>query len=309
MSIAEPVADEASKVEDVGTVEPAGAAVIADEVKQIPTAVRGDGFLGRFVPPAITFGAVMAGWYAITYLLLEERRRFLLPPPHEVFDTGIYSFGSGEWGNNLGDSIYGTLLTGRAALVGLLIACIIGFTVAILMSQSKYAERALYPYAVVIQVIPILALVPLIGFWWGFNFQSRVIACVLIALFPIVANTLFGLKSTEQGHHDLFTLANASRWTRLTKLQLPAALPAIFTGLRIAAGGSVIGAIVGDFFFRRGEPGIGRLLDNYAKDLQTADLFVGVILSSILGIVFFAVIGFLANRLLRSWHESEGNAT
>ncbi len=306
MSVAESVAEDVDAAESV---EPEAVNAFVDDVGHAPLAVRGDGFWGRFIPPAITLGAVLAGWYAITYLLLEERRRFLLPPPHEVFDTGIFSFGSGEWGNNLGDSIYGTLLTGRAALVGLVIACIIGFTVSILMSQSKYAERALYPYAVVIQVIPILALVPLIGFWWGFNFRSRVIACVLIALFPIIANTLFGLKSTEQGHHDLFTLANASRWTRLTKLQLPAALPAIFTGLRIAAGGSVIGAIVGDFFFRRGEPGIGRLLDNYAKDLQTADLFVGVILSSLLGIVFFAAIGFVANRLLRSWHESEGPAT
>ena len=126
-------------------------------------------------------------------------------------------------------------------------------TFAILMSQAKWVERSFYPYAVALQTVPILALTPLIGQFFDYNFRSRVIVCVIISLFPIIANTLFGLLSADQGHHDLFRLHGAGRWTRLWKLQFPGALPAIFTGLRISAGLSVIGAIVGDFFFRRGD--------------------------------------------------------
>src|ERR1043166_9084417 len=125
----------------------------------------------------------------------------------------------------------------------------------------------------VLQTISLLALVPLVGFWFQFGFSSRVLVCVLISLFPIITNTLFGLKSTAQAHHDLFTLQHATRIQRLLKLQLPGALPAILSGWRIAAGLSVVGAIVGDFFFRQGEPGIGRLIDDYRARLQSEQLF------------------------------------
>ena len=123
----------------------------------------------------------------------------------------------------------------------------------------------MFPYMVMLQAIPILAIVPLIAFWFGTGQTSRVIVCVIISLFPIIVNTLFGLQSADRGMHDLFTLQHANRWTRLRKLMFPAALPAIFAGLRISAGLSVIGAIVGDFFFGQGEAGIGQLLRKYAN--------------------------------------------
>src|SRR6185503_8200595 len=116
-----------------------------------------------------------------------------------------------------------------------------------------------------LQTVPILALVPMFGFWFGFGFASRVLVCALIGVFPILANTLFGLRSVAGNHHDLFTLHRAGRLTRLVKLQIPAAAPSIFTGLRIAAGLSVIGAIVGDFFFKQGQPGIGILIELYRQ--------------------------------------------
>ena len=122
------------------------------------------------------------------------------------------------------------------------------------MSQSKCDRAVHLPVRGILQTIPILAIVPLIGFAFGFTFRSRVLVCVLIALFPIVTNTLFGLLSADHGQHDLFTLHGAGRWKRLWKLQFPGALPSIFTGLRISAGLSVIGAVVGDFFFLQGQP-------------------------------------------------------
>jgi NitT/TauT family transport system permease protein len=146
--------------------------------------------------------------------------------------------------------------------------------------------------------------VPLVGFTLGYNFSSRVLVVVLIALFPVITNTLFGLLSVDQGHHDLFTLHRTGRVTRLFKLQLPAAMPAIFTGLRIAAGASVIGAVVGDFFFQQGTPGIGTLMNTYATELESERLYAAVILSSSLGIVVFLAVTWLERRVVGRWHTS-----
>ncbi len=142
--------------------------------------------------------------------------------------------------------------------VGLAIAIVIGVLWAIVMAQAKWAEQALFPYAVVLQCIPILALVPLIGALDGYGFKARVIVTMMIALFPMVSNTLFGLQSVDKGQRELFQLSGAGRLTVLRKLQLPAAMPSIFVGLRTSAGLAVIGAIVGDQFFQRGTPGLGR---------------------------------------------------
>jgi NitT/TauT family transport system permease protein len=156
----------------------------------------------------------------------------------------------------------------------------------------------------VLQTIPILAIVPLIGFWFGFDFRSRVLVCVLISLFPMITSTLFGLRSAPQGLHDVFSTRRANRWIRLLKLEFPTALPAIFVGLRTCAGLSVIGAIVGDFFFRQGNPGIGRLIDNYRAELFSAQLFGAIVVSSLMGIVAFAVVGWVGERVVGSWHET-----
>jgi NitT/TauT family transport system permease protein len=179
--------------------------------------------------------------------------------------------------------------TTRVALVGLAIAMVLGVALAIVMSQARWVEYSVYPYAIVLQTIPILAVVPLLGFWFGFDFQSRVIVCVLVSLFPMITNTLYGLKSVDVGHHDLFTLFGANRLQRLVRLQLPAALPAMITGFKISSGLAVIGAIVADFFFRQGDPGIGRLIDVYRQRLATEQLMTALVLSSLVGLALFFV--------------------
>jgi NitT/TauT family transport system permease protein len=179
---------------------------------------------------------------------------------------------------------------------------VLGITLAVIMSQSKLFERALYPYMVTLQAIPILAIAPLIGFWFGTATTGRLIVCVIISLFPIIVNTLFGLQSAERGLHDLFTLHRANRFTRLRKLQFPAASPAIFAGLRIAAGLSVIGAIVGDFIFGRGEAGIGQALKKYANNLDGEQLLAAVIMSSVLGVSVFLLFGWIQNLAIGKWH-------
>ena len=144
----------------------------------------------------------------------------------------------------------------------------------------------------------------MISFWVGTGQNARILVCVIISLFPIIVNTLFGLQSADRGTHDLFTLHGASRWTRLRKLMLPAAMPAIFAGLRISAGLSVIGAIVGDFFFGKGDVGIGQRLQRYANQLEGEQLLAAVIMSSALGVAVFLIFGWIQNRAIGRWHDS-----
>ena len=276
----------------------AGAAGRSGPAPSRPGGFRTRRWVSFWVPPFVVFLVVIGLWYAVSYLLLTPQRRFLVPPPNAVVEIGFL-----DW-VNLQELLDALLLSAGVAFLGLGIAIVIGMTLAFAMSQARWIERSLYPYAVILQTIPILALVPVFGFWFGFGLTSRVLVCVLISLFPIVANTLFGLRSVNREHHDLFTLHGANRLTRLRKLQFPAALPSIFTGLRISAGLSVIGAIVGDFFFKQGQPGIGILIDLYRSRLQSEQLFAAVILSSMLGIVVFWFFGFLARQVVGSWHES-----
>ena len=145
---------------------------------------------------------------------------------------------------------------------------------------------------------------PVIGLRFGFGIGARVIVVVIISLFPIITNTLFGLKTAEQGHHDLFTLHKASRVTRLFKLQFPSALPAMFTGFQISAGLAVIGEIVGGFFFGRGATDLGNRIQLYAARLRAEELIGAIALSAGLGISVFWFFGFLRNRFTSSWAEA-----
>jgi NitT/TauT family transport system permease protein len=259
---------------------------------------RDDRWTTTVLPPLV-LGAVAIGiWYFISYVVLDEDRRFLMRPPHEVVQVGFL-----EW-ENLRELLEGLWVSTRVALIGLAISIVLGIFIAVIMSQARIAERAIFPFMVMLQAIPILAITPLIGFWFGYGTNARVIVCVLISLFPIIVNTLFGLQSADRAMHDLFTLQHASRVTRLRKLMFPAALPAIFAGMRISAGLSVIGAIVGDFFFGLGTPGIGQLLRKHASQLNGEQLFATVIVSCLLGVAVFLFFGWLQQRVVGKWYDT-----
>lgn len=253
-------------------------------------------------PPIAVFVLIVAIWYAVTYLALDESRRFLLPAPHEVLLEGFAAEPRAEILAALG-------LTAWAAFLGLSIAFVLGGGLAILMSQAKWIERSLYPYAVIMQTIPILAIVPLLGFWFGFGMMARVVVCLIISIFPLIINTLNGLLDVPRGLHDLLTLQGASRWTRLWRLQLPAAMPQIFIGLRTAAGLSVIGAIVGDFFFGRGPIGLGLLISRYSSRLRSEELLASVLVASAFGVVVFSIFGWIGRRAVGQWAEAWRPAT
>lgn len=200
------------------------------------------------------------------------------------------------------------------AFVGLSVAIVLGVLIAILMNISTPAERAILPWAVALQVMPIFALIPVINLWFqnidtwflGFdaNFKKRLIVCILVALFPIITNTYFGLKSADPNLHDLLKLHKTGRISRFLRLELRAALPSIFVGFRIAAGLAVIGAIIGEFLFRRGPKGIGTLIDLYRGTLAYSPLIATILVSSLLGIVIFWGFTILGKSLTRHWHSS-----
>ncbi|MDR1825441.1 MAG: ABC transporter permease [Bifidobacteriaceae bacterium] len=265
-----------------------------------PAKARGTGKAFRIVPPFVVAGLIVALWYLVSYGLLDASRRFLLPPLHSIFtDAFMNADTMGDIGLSLGRTAFVTL-------TGLAIAIVLGIAWAVAMSQARWLETSLFPYAVVLQCIPVLALVPLIGFWFGFGYPARIIVCIMISLFPMVSNTLFGLQSVGKAELELFKLHGTRRAVILKKLQFPAALPAIFAGMRISAGLSVVGAIVGDFFFRRGDPGLGALISTYQSRVQSVELFAAIFTAALFGVVIFMFFGWLGRRVVGKWHDFGG---
>jgi NitT/TauT family transport system permease protein len=253
------------------------------------------------VGPMFGFAVFIGLWYLMHYWVLEnvfDKPRFLVTAPHRVVKESFLD------ADTRSDMIYALGWTALISLIGLAVAIVLGMSLAILMAQATWIERSFWPYLIAAQAVPILAIVPILGNIFGFGMGTRVVVCVIISIFPIVSNTLFGLLSAEPSQHDLFTLRRVGRWTRLRKLQLPAAMPAIFTGFRIAAGLSVIGAVVGELFFRRGGKGIGILMDQYRSRTLFPQTYGALILSSLLGIAVFVFFGWLSKLVIGRWHEA-----
>ncbi|ROS59280.1 NitT/TauT family transport system permease protein [Frigoribacterium sp. PhB160] len=251
------------------------------------------------VLPIVVFVALIGLGYLIA--LYYDRVRglpFLVPYPHLVVDR---IFLDADFRPDLLEALGNTALI---AVIGLAIAIVLGVAWAVLMVQAKWIESALFPYAVVLQCIPILALVPLIGSLFGYEMPSRIIVTVMFALFPMVANTLFGLQSIDRGQRELFQLQGASRLTLLVKLRFPAALPSIFIGLRNSAGLSVIGAIVADQFFQRGRGGLGVLISVMNQRLNGAEMFAAIVVASALGVLVFVAFGWLRRLAIGRWYDA-----
>lgn len=241
-------------------------------------------------------------WYLVSGVLLPPHKRFLLPAPHTVVAEGLLVWRGGDR-RGLQPILASLWDSAKVALTGLAFTIVIGVLLALVMSTRKWLERATWPYLVAVQSAPVLALTPLIRALIDDTQTQRVLVVILISVFPVVSNTLFGLLSADPSQHDLFTLHRAGRWTRLTKLQLPAALPSIFVGLRTAAGLSVIGAVVGDFYFRgAGTVGIGAQIDIYRQRLWGGELIASIILASLLGLSVFLFFGWLSRRVVGRWH-------
>jgi NitT/TauT family transport system permease protein len=249
--------------------------------------------------PVAVAGLIIGAWYAVSELVLTQDQRFMLPPPHRVLEVGFLTW------SNFVTLMNGLRLTAEVTFIGLVISMVLGVAAAVLMSQAKWIESSLYPWAVVLQTVPILALTPMLSFFFGFSLTSRIIVAVIIAFFPIVSSTLFGLQSADRGMHDLFALHKAGRLTRLVKLQFPAALPSMFNGFRVSAGLAVIGAIVGEFFFKQGQPGLGTNMSVYTSLLEGEQLWATVLTASLLGIFVFIFFGWLSRLAVGRWYQPD----
>lgn len=224
--------------------------------------------------------------------------RFILPSPWEVV-LAVF---------NRHESLFNALrITSSAVLLGLLASVLTGMLIAVVFAQSHWIRRMLYPYTILLQTVPIVAISPLIVMWAGPGTISVCLITFIICLAPIIANATQGLISVDKNLVSLFAMHNASRAQTFWKLRLPHAVPSVFVGLRISSGISVIGGITGELFAgssRVGEGGIGYSIMYASTQLQTDYLFALVFVATALGFAFFFFVSFLEWYFLHHWHES-----
>jgi NitT/TauT family transport system permease protein len=223
---------------------------------------------------------------------------YILPGPVAIGQTLVT-----DWGT-LSESLWITL---KIALAALFAAVGVGVLLAVLFTQSKWLELSLFPYAVVLQVTPIVAIAPLIIIWTNNNIPLSLLICAwIVAFFPILSNTILGLNSVDHNLINLFQMYGATRSQTLRYLRLPAALPYFLGGLKISGGLALIGAVVAEFVAGTGGAASGlayRILEA-GFQLKIPRMFAALLLISLSGVAIFLVTSWISNMLLRSWHES-----
>lgn len=206
------------------------------------------------------------------------------------------------------DLYHGFRVTGAAALAGFLLSILIGTAMAAVMSQSVVLRLAMYPYVILLQTVPIVAIAPLLVIWSGYEFRTVVLVTVIISLFPIVNGVTEGLLAIPQDRLDLFRLYGASRWQTLWRLRIPAAVQYLMVAAKTSAGLAVIGAIVAEFFVGTGGAnysGLGTLITGWQKMGRTAPLMAALCMSTLLGVTMFVSVQLVSRTVLKRWMTQE----
>lgn len=244
--------------------------------------------------PAVVFIAAMTAWELV--VRVNGIQPYVLPGPLLVLKTLV-----NDW-DILAQSLLTTLIT---TLEGFTAAALGGIALALLFNQSRWLEWALFPYAVVLQVTPVIAIAPLLLIY--LPQQTAVVTCAwIVGFFPVLSNTALGLNSVDRNLAGLFQLYGASRWQTLRYLKLPAALPYILGGLRIAGGLSLIGAVVAEIAAGSAGAGSGlayRIAESGYR-LNIPRMFAALVLLSVAGIVIYGLLALVSHLVLRRWHES-----
>jgi NitT/TauT family transport system permease protein len=251
--------------------------------------------VARWLLPLIVVLASLAVWEA--YVRIAGIPHYILPAP-----TRIGQQLANDW-LMLSGALWVTL---SLTLMALSVAVVGGVLLAILFNQSRFAELVFFPYAVVLQVTPIVSIAPLIFFYVETPLARVLICAWIVAFFPMLSNTSLGLNSVDHNLRDLFRIYGASRWQRLIRLELPSALPYFLGGLRIAGGLALIGAIVAEYVVGISGQSSGlafRILEASYR-LNIPRMFAALVLIAVVGVLIFAVTTFLSWFLLRKWHES-----
>lgn len=250
----------------------------------------------RFIAPLAVAVALLVAWQSL--VTLYDVPVWLVPSPQVVARTLV------EDRSLLIGSLAVTL---RIALIALAISIVLGAAAALVFVQSRAIEASLFPYAVLLQVTPIVAIAPLIIIWVKDTGLALIVCAGVVAIFPIISNTTLGLRSVDPGLLSLFTLNRATRWQVLTRLRIPSALPYFFGGVRIASGLALIGAVVAEFVAGTGGAGAGLAYQILLAGIQLnmPRLFAALVLIAVAGVALFS-LSVLASRLaLGRWHESE----
>ena len=238
----------------------------------------------------IALWQVLVTWLAVP--------RFVLPPPSLIAQSLIGDFPS------LMASLWITL---RITLMAFVLALFAGVALAVLSAQSRLIEIGLFPYAVMLQVTPVVAIAPLVLIWVGLEHLDRalLILATIVAFFPIFSNTALGLASVDHNLRDLFQLYGATRRQRLLRLQLPTALPYLLAGARISGGLALIGAVVAEFVAGSGSgSGLAWRIVESGNRLNIPRMFAALLLLSVLGVAIFLAVAGVQHLVLRRWHES-----
>lgn len=223
---------------------------------------------------------------------------YILPGPHRVGQVIVERFPA------IAESFS---ITAFAATVGLMASIVAGVAVALIFAQSRWIRRLFYPYTLLLQTVPIVAVTPLIILWVGPGTPAVTLITFIICLPPIIANTTQGLISVDENFIHLFLMHNATRGQILFKLRLRNAIPPLFVGIRISAGIAVIGAITGELFAGSssvGRGGLGYSIIYASQQLQTDYLFALIVASAALGFIFYFIVFFMEWYFLHKWHES-----
>ena len=244
------------------------------------------------LPPLVPLVAVLAAAELAERLGWVEA--YLLPPPSRIAASL-----AADW-PELSDALANTAV---ASVAGFALSAVVGVAAAVGLASSAWVRRAFYPYAVFFQTVPIVAIAPVLVIWVGYGMPTAIASAFIVSVFPVIANALAGLLATDPALHDLFRLYGASPAATLFKLRLPVALPSILTGLRVAGGLAVIGAIVGEFIGGNGS--LGDVITSALTQQRNAKVFAAVLLASLLGLALFGLISLASRLALRNWHASE----
>jgi NitT/TauT family transport system permease protein len=268
-------------------------AMTTDAVPSAPTRRSGTAGLPWISTPLLAFALVM-GWQL--YVSEWHVSAFIMPAPHAVWVAWLDLLTSPRAWVHARTTVYETV-------VGFTWGLVVGVALGVLIGRIRWLETTLNPFIVAIQVVPKVAFVPLFVVWFGFGSTSKVIVSAVLAFFPILTNTVLGVKSVESGHRDVMTSLNSSRLAVFYRLELPSSLPYILTGMEVGIVLAIIGAIVGEYL--GGNSGLGYLLISKMNAFETDGLFAVMIHMTILGFAFYFAVGVL-RRLLIPWHQSSG---
>ena len=251
--------------------------------------------IAKWTLPSLVMVLSILAWHL--YVTLGEVPHYVLPGPVLVAQSLMEDWAL-LWP--------AMVITLRLTLLALLFAVLGGVALAVAFTQSKWAEMSFFPYAVILQVTPVVAIAPLLQIYVESAFVAALLCAWIVAFFPILSNTTIGLKSADHNLSDLFSIYGATRWQRLRYLSAPSALPFFLGGLKIAGGLALIGAVVAEFVIGRAGTGLGlaSTLLEASYRFNFGRLYAALILISGMGIVIFAAMSLISHLALRSWHES-----